>query len=295
MQFLRITTSVVALFGLMTATVWAGNPCGPCQRTTSQKKSTPKLSSQKAPCSLLGSKCGDKGGGKNGCSIGRCGKCSSCTTGCGTVDITVKIYGCKCTTVCLLGPPSRGLGCGKGGSDKCGSDKCGQKPACAPCAVRQKSDCGKGGCGSCGQKSSLLGNSLFDGLGLSRGSCGKDGECPKGYECDKCRECKSRVKKRLMVKEISIECPVTTCTPADKKGDHKAFPKVKSLAPSAPAEAEPVEASPEAAPADDIPDDPPPVNIGRASSRLRIIRTSHTEGQHRREVVPEALFDTLFE
>jgi len=182
-------------------------------------------------------------------------------------------------------------------SDKCGGDKCSQKPACAPCAIRQKSDCGKGGCGSCSQKSSLLPDGLFSGFGKSKDSCVKNDGCPKGYECDKCRECKSKVKKHLLVKEISIECPVTTCTPDDKKGDDKTPPKAKAVAPIvAPTEAEPEEATPETEPADDVPDDPPPVNIGRRLNRLRVIRTSHRDNnQHHREVVPEALFDSLFE
>jgi hypothetical protein len=138
-----------------------------------------------------------KGNCDGQCVGGKCVTCpkdegpKGCSISCGTKTIEVTVYCCKCTTVCLLGPPS------------CGS------------ALFGKGGCGNDGCKGGGAKGSCNDGSLFPNLG------GKNDLCGKGYGCDTCRDCRSRNKKHLLVKTVEIECPVTKCEAkgaAGKKG-----------------------------------------------------------------------------
>jgi hypothetical protein len=131
----------------------------------------------------------DKDACPKGCGLHRC--CDgpdSCKRECATKELKKTCYKVECVTVCLptrpcLGDPT--CGCGKGkGCDSCSdkSDEDGSK-ACDRCG-------GKGG--------------LFGGVGLFA-----------------CCECRSRVKKRLYMKDVTTgKIPVSKCV-VDKGGEDK--------------------------------------------------------------------------
>jgi hypothetical protein len=172
----------------------------------------------------------------------------ACGVECGTKTVTVRIYGCKCTTVCLLGPPRcsglRGLMCG-------GGKGCGGK---GDCGKADKGD-GKGACQN----------------GACQGGCGK-GDCGKGYGCDTSRCVRTRVKKHLLVKDVEIECPITVCESTDK-GRCAPCGSGKSGKPfGGKAKGGKLQDSKEVAPRD-VPDEPPPVRISQVVTG--VIRASH--------------------
>ncbi len=144
----------------------------------------------------------DKGPCPKGCGLHKC--CDgpgNCKRECGTKELKKNCYKVDCVTVCLptrpcLGDPT--CGCGKG-------DKCGKGNGCGPCGDKGDSKDGDSGCSKCGGK-----GGLFGGVGLFA-----------------CCECRSRVKKRLYVKEVTVgKVPVSRCV-VDKAGEDKGTKRIK--------------------------------------------------------------------
>jgi len=173
----------------------------------------------------------------------------ACSVECGTKTVKVRVYGCKCTTVCLLGPPRCSSLCDLlcSGGKGCGG----------------KGDCGKAGKGACQN-------------GACQGGCGK-GDCGKGYGCDTSRRVCTRVKKHLLVKDVEIECPVTVCNSTDKGScgpcsSGKSGRLLGGKANGGKVDGGKSQDSKDVAP-QDVPDEPPPVRISQVLTG--VIRASH--------------------
>jgi hypothetical protein len=187
----------------------------------------------------------DKGCGKDPCPKGCgkkdcCGEQACCTTQCGTTKYEGNCYKCVCTPVCLPTRPccpfkdpacgcenGKGCcdpkgGCGHGCGD-CGKGKAGHegKTTCSTkdglCCKLGKGcggkGCGKGGDGKgCGDEGCC---DPKDGKAGGCDSCGKKGLL--GGLLGSCCSCKSRVKKHLHVKKVTVcELPKLDCV--DAKG-----------------------------------------------------------------------------